>query len=191
MATAVLYTMPDSTRASRVVRELREAGFPNSDLAVPEANDREYGTRVLRCAAVCAAVGCVLGGTVGWVVGLAGMAPPSGDSPAASGAFVPLLIGAFAGAAAGSLTGSVIGLGLRSSRARLYLSRLRKGSVLVSVQSVEPGDTSSVERILARAGGVRVTTVGDVETPDQPAESVVAMPSDRTPPQVVHASVTP
>ena len=164
MGNEILYILPYRIRASSVMRELRRAGFLNCDLSVPIADTRDYGSRVLRSAAVCAVAGGVLGGTLGWVLGLSSLSL-SGAESAGSGTMIPLLIGGSVGAAAGSLVGSLIGLGLPFSRAHLYLNRIQRGSVLVSVHAVKPDETASVERILQRAGGARITTAGGVASP--------------------------
>jgi uncharacterized protein (TIGR02271 family) len=128
--------------AERAIRDLKDAGFPDSQIGVlmrdPDEERRlaeQTGTKAGEVAAAGAVTGGVLGGLVGLLAGVGALVIPGVGPLIAGGALASTLAGAGIGAAAGGLVGALIGLGIPEEEARYYERGLQEGGILVSVEA--------------------------------------------------------
>src|SRR5215203_3305267 len=147
----------DSARAERAVRDLKDAGFTDSEIGIlmqDRAEARKFaedtGTKAGEGAAAGAATGGILGGIVGLLAGVGALVIPGIGPIIAGGALASTLAGAGIGAAAGGLIGALIGMGVPEEDARYYETGLKEGGILVTVEAAmrEP----LARRILLDAG---------------------------------------
>src|SRR5215207_5298812 len=132
----------DSTTAERAIRDLKDAGFTDSQIGVlmqDRAEQRKFaedtGTKAGEGAAAGAATGGILGGVVGLLAGVGALVIPGIGPIIAGGALASALAGAGIGAAAGGLAGALIGLGIPEEEARHYERGFREGGILVTVEA--------------------------------------------------------
>jgi uncharacterized protein (TIGR02271 family) len=147
----------DGARAERAIRDLKDAGFTDSEIGVvmqDRAQERKFaedtGTKAGEGAAAGAVSGGVLGGVVGLLAGVGALVIPGIGPIIAGGALASTLAGAGIGAAAGGLLGALIGMGSPEEEARYYERGFREGGILVTVD----GGIRAVEarQILINAG---------------------------------------
>jgi hypothetical protein len=128
--------------AERAIRDLKDAGFTDSEIGVllrdPDEARRlagETGTRAGEGAAAGAVTGGVLGGLIGLLAGVGALVIPGVGPLIAGGALASTLAGAGVGAATGGLLGALVGLGIPEEEARYYDRWLQEGGILVSVDA--------------------------------------------------------
>lgn len=146
----------DLPTASKVVRELEEAGVSYRDISVV-SNDKEHSHVVpigttddaVSGAGTGTAIGAAVGGGAGLLAGLGLLAIPGFGPLAAVGWFAAMAGGAAAGAAAGGMTGLLVGAGLSDEEAEIYSAGLRQGGTLVALR-VGPEHYDVANSILAR-----------------------------------------
>src|ERR1700745_53985 len=119
MAKTVVCIAKSEAQATRIVNDLRAAGFLNNDISVlfPDKTGtrdfaHEHKTKAPEGAATGAGTGGVLGGALGWLTGIGTLAIPGLGAFIAAGPIMAALGGAAAGAALGGVTGALIGMGM-------------------------------------------------------------------------------
>jgi hypothetical protein len=176
MAQRTIARMYDNYSDAQVaVRELEEAGIPNSDISIvanADAHGRSNagssttgsGEHTGTGGGTGAVLGTVLGGGAGLLAGIGALAIPGVGPVVAAGWLVATLTGAGVGAAALGLIGSLTGAGLSRDEAHVYAEGVKRGGSLVTVRSDE-ANAARVEQILAQRGAVdwqkRRTAYGD------------------------------
>lgn len=106
-----------------------------------------------------------MGGVTGLLMGLAALAIPGIGPVIAAGTLATVLAGSAAGAvvgaAAGAVTGGVVAalvdLGIPEDEANFYAEGVKRGGVLVTVQTDE-ARASTAESILRRSNALEVNT---------------------------------
>lgn len=163
MIKTVVGSFDSFPEASDVARELREAGFLDSDVNVVANNTQRIDTSDTRPAvehdasnaASGAATGAVAGGALGGAAGLAvslmGLAIPGVGPILAAGPIAAALAGAGAGAVAGGLIGGLTELGVPETDAEYYAEAVRRGGALVTVRADE-SRVDEAEAIMRRHG---------------------------------------
>jgi hypothetical protein len=158
--------------AERAVSRLREHGFVDHDLGlvgrragrgaddfagvhvVDEAVDDEIADD----AAGGALGGAAIGGLAGLLVGIGALSIPGVGPALAAGslgaALSSTLAGAGLGAATGGLLGALVGAGVPEEEAHVYAEGVKRGGVLLSVNTRERGD--EVRRLLHEGGAADV-----------------------------------
>lgn len=136
----------DTSTAQSVVRELTGHGFRREDISLV-ANDtsgelgrglpQQEAEGVSGGAATGAGVGAVLGGLGGLLVGLGALAIPGIGPIIAAGPIAAALAGAGIGAVTGGLIGALVDAGIPEEEAHLYDEGVRRGGILVMVNSSE------------------------------------------------------
>jgi hypothetical protein len=171
---SVICLVNDQGAASRIVEELKTAGFSNNDISVllpDKSSTREFahekGTKAPEGAITGAGTGGVLGGVFGWLVGIGTLAIPGLGPFIAAGPIMAALSGAAVGATAGGLVGALIGMGIPEYEAKRYESRLREGRVLLSVHSENSDETRRAKEIFERAGAEDISTTGEESVGDR------------------------
>lgn len=158
------------SEAETAVRELRQAGVPDSALSViarHEGAGGDYGgasTHEVKEKGEGLIKGAVGGAGVGALLGIAALAIPGVGPLAAAGAIastaIPeaVAIGAGAGALTGGLTGLLTKHGVSDEDARYYEGRIHEGGVFVSVDTDDAGvSRETAQDILYRYGGHSAT----------------------------------
>ena len=166
--------------AEVAVSQLRNAGFPNSDVSIllpenvgaPEDGPLagEKSTKAPKAAAAGAGSGAVLGGALGWLAGVGTFIIPGIGPFLAAGPLFATLLGAAIGSALGGFAGALIGFGISEDEAKLYEARMRKGGILVAVQCNTQEQIREAKRI-AKANDAGNITVSD-EKPSDAAANV-------------------
>jgi hypothetical protein len=162
MIKTVVGSFDSISEATGAARDLRAAGFPDSDINVvannaqrPVGKEGEVRTTVVDDSASGAATGIVAGGALGGAAGLAasllGLAIPGIGPILAAGPIAAALAGAGAGAVAGGLIGGLTDLGVPETHAEYYAEAVRRGGALVTVRA-DSTRADEVEGILRRHG---------------------------------------
>jgi hypothetical protein len=147
MIKTVIGSFDSFADASDVARELREAGYLDSDVNVvanniqrdgaAEPTDRSDASDAASGAATGAVAGGALGGAAGLAVSLMGLAIPGIGPILAAGPIAAALAGAGAGAVAGGLIGGLTEMGVPEGEAEYYAEAVRRGGALVTVRADE------------------------------------------------------
>ena len=146
--------------ASAAMRDLREAGFPETDinlLASRTTQDTEPG--IVEDTTSGAATGAIAGGALGGAAGLAaalmGLAIPGVGPILAAGPIAAALAGAGACAVAGGVVGALTDVGITESDAQVYAESVRRGGAVVTVRTDE-SRAAQAEEILDRHDAVDI-----------------------------------
>lgn len=170
MARTVVAIYDDFETADQAVRDLVNNGFPRDNISIIANNSRgeysytnttptdtanesvanETGAGV----GVGAGIGAAIGGIGGLLIGLGALTIPGIGPVLAAGPLAVALstltgagVGAVAGGVTGGLLGALIGLGIPEEEAEYYAEGVRRGGVLVTIQS-EDHDTDKIMNIL-------------------------------------------
>ena len=146
MVKTVVGSFDSYAEASKVARELRNAGFAEADVNVVASDTRRIDTTgttpvsdavddATSGAATGAVAGGALGGAAGLAVSLMGLAIPGVGPILAAGPIAAALAGAGAGAVAGGLIGGLTDLGVPEEDAEYYAEAVRRGGALVTVRA--------------------------------------------------------
>lgn len=148
----------DRANATAAVRDLRDAGFDESQIGVISRHETKRtglendptGTRWEEGTGIGAAAGAATGLGLGVAVA-AGLIPAVGPV-IAGGTLMALLASAGAGAATGTVVGGLIGLGIPEDEAADYQTEVTAGRTLVTVSAGTR--VSEALEILRRNDGV-------------------------------------
>jgi uncharacterized membrane protein len=157
--------------ADRAVSDLNASGFTRSEISVA-ARDSAIRDRLVagetgkeRAVAESAGAGAVggaaVGGLAGLLVGIGALAIPGVGPVIAAGTLATTLgstaVGAGVGAAAGGLIGALVGLGIPEEDASFYAEGVKRGGVLVTVQTSDDRASEALS-IMRRSNAVDVDT---------------------------------
>jgi hypothetical protein len=169
--TAVIGVFANRESAQATVRDLRNAGFEESEIGVlgrhgeEPSLDRATNSKIAEGSVIGAATGAGAGAL--WALGIATIGLPAIGPAVAGGVFMALLASAGGGAAVGTLVGALVGLGVPEEEANWYQSELEAGRYLVTVRS-DAFRRGEIDAIFSRHGGYDRST-----TPLTPARSRV------------------
>jgi uncharacterized protein (TIGR02271 family) len=139
MAKTVIGLFDRMDDARQVVQALIDHGFERDDISLVSRQEGEYvierGEERASGVAVGAGAGAALGGISGLLVGLGALAIPGIGPGVAAGPLVTALAGAGLGATAGGLIGALTDLGVPEEEAHYYAEGVRRGGVLVAVDT--------------------------------------------------------
>jgi hypothetical protein len=165
MGYAVYGLVKDVATATRVVSDLRTAGFTDRDVSVLMSDKKgsesfaiNNQTKAPEGAATGAGTGALLGGGLGWLAGIGALAIPGLGPLIAAGPIMAALGGAAVGGTIGGAAGGLIGLGIPEYEAKVYGERITQGSVLISARSATEEQRDRVLQLFKAAG------VDDVHT---------------------------
>lgn len=163
----------DEAQASRIVGDLKAAGFANHDISalLPDKSAtrdfaHEKGTKAPEGAITGVGAGGVLGGALGWLAGAGALAIPGIGPFVAAGPIMAALSGAAVGAAAGGIVGALVGMGIPEFEAKRYEGKIREGRILIAVHSEDSDQTRRAKDIFDRAGASDIATAGEASVPD-------------------------
>jgi hypothetical protein len=164
----------DEAQASRIVEDLKAAGFVSNDISAllpDKSSTREFAhekaTKAPEGGLTGAGAGGVLGGILGWLVGIGALAIPGLGPFIAAGPIMAALSGAAVGGAAGGVIGTLIGMGIPEYEAKRYESRLREGRILLAVHSENSEQTKLAKEIFERDGAEDISSSGEVRVSDK------------------------
>ncbi len=167
----------DVNQASRIVDNLKSAGFSNNDISVmlpDKGSTREFahekGTKAPEGAVTGAATGGMLGGVLGWLVGIGALAIPGLGPFIAAGPIMAALSGVAAGGLAGGVVGALVGMGVPEYEAKRYESRLREGRILLAVHAENSEEIKRAKEIFERGGAQDIATSGEQRVSDKERE---------------------
>src|SRR5271169_4852700 len=156
------------TSTENAISDLRENGFPRTDVSVllPEnLGTRELATdkatKAPEGAAAGGSSGAVIGGALGWLAGIGALAIPGLGPFIAAGPIMGLLAGAGAGGAVGGVAGALIGMGIPEYEAKRYEGRVKSGGILLSVHCDSSEWVKRGKQILDRTGAEEIGTAGE------------------------------
>jgi uncharacterized protein (TIGR02271 family) len=159
MAKTVIGLFDRMDEARQVVQALIDHGFESDDISLVSRQEGEYvterGDERTSGVAVGAGAGAALGGIGGLLVGLGALAIPGIGPVIAAGPLVTALAGAGLGATAGGIIGALTDLGVPEEEAHYYAEGVRRGGVLVAVDTDDQRADRAAE-IMERAGAIDV-----------------------------------
>jgi hypothetical protein len=153
------------TSAENGISDLRENGFPRTDVSVllPEnLGTRELttdkATKAPEGAAAGGSSGALIGGALGWLVGIGALAIPGLGPFIAAGPIVAALAGVGVGGAVGGVAGALVGFGIPEYEAKRYEGRLQKGGVLLAVHCDTSAEIKLAKEALKRTGAEDISS---------------------------------
>lgn len=163
MTNAVFGFGSSISQASRIVDDLRAAGFAREHISVLFPRDAyaqalvyEEASKAPEGMAAGASAGGLFGGALGWLSGIGALAIPGIGPFIAAGPILAALSGAAVGATVGGITGGVVGLGIPEVEATEMERKIRAGEILVAVHVDTDEDRERATDILNGAGAADV-----------------------------------
>lgn len=165
MTTTVTGLFDNRMDASDAVTELKAAGVPTAEISIVTnkiegqaaqrdvADGTDDNSMVGTGTTDGAAIGGVLGGGAGLLVGLSALTIPGIGPVLGVGWLLTTAIGAVVGASGGGIIGALIGAGVSSDDAKVYVEKIRSGGTLVSVR-VPDQDVLATEAIMIKYKGM-------------------------------------
>ena len=159
MIKTVVGSFDTVSEAASAARDLRAAGFLDSDVSVIANNQQRPADSTVKVTepdkVSGTATGIVAGGALGGAAGLAaslmGLAIPGIGPILAAGPIAAALAGAGAGAVAGGLIGGLTDAGVSETHAEYYAEAVRRGGALVTIRA-DDVRADEAEAILRRHG---------------------------------------
>jgi len=171
---AVFGLARDEEHASRIVQDLKDAGFSSDDISVlmpDKRSTRDFAhskeTKAPEGATTGAITGGAVGGILGWLTGIGALAIPGLGPFIAAGPIMAALSGAAVGGATGGLVGALIGMGIPEYEAKRYESKIKEGRALISVHSENAEEAKRAKGILERDGAEGVASSGESRAPSK------------------------
>ena len=168
MAKAVICIAKTEEQATRIVDDLKAAGFSNNDVSVllpDRAGSRDFAhehhTKAPEGAATGAVAGGVAAGVLGWLVGIGSLAIPGVGPLIAAGPIMAALGGVAAGGAVGGLAGALVGFGIPEYEAKQYEGKIKNGNILISVHTDESRQRKIAKEIFDRDHATDVSSTGE------------------------------
>jgi hypothetical protein len=165
---AVFGLAKDEEHASKIVENLKIAGFSNNDISVLMPDKRttrdfahEKETKAPEGAAAGVVTGGTIGGVLGWLTGIGALAIPGLGPFIAAGPIMAALSGAAVGGAAGGLVGALVGMGIPEYEAKRYEAKVKEGRALISVHTENSDEARRAKDIFERAGAEGVSSTGE------------------------------
>jgi uncharacterized membrane protein len=151
------------SNADKAVQALKDYGVDGNRISVVARDNQttSQDSAAVTGVAAGAATGAATGGLVGLLAGLSALIIPGIGPVIATGTLASALattlgmtaIGAGVGAATGGLLGTLIDLGFPREDAEFYAEGVKRGGILVSVQT-SPEEAEEISEILRGAGAV-------------------------------------
>jgi len=159
MIKTVVGSFDTVSEAASAARDLRAAGFLDSDVSVIANNQQRPADSTVKVTepdkVSGTATGIVAGGALGGAAGLAaslmGLAIPGIGPILAAGPIAAALAGAGAGAVAGGLIGGLTDAGVSETHSEDYAEAVRRGGALVTIRA-DDARADEAEAIIRRHG---------------------------------------
>lgn len=165
--------------AHAAIQDLEKAGVASGKISIvgpagAEKSETEAGDGT----AAGAGVGVLAGGTGGLLAGLGFIAIPGIGPVVAAGWLAAMAAGAVTGGVAGGLVGALAGAGISNDEAEFYAEGVRRGGVLVAVQTNE-ADEVTIRSLLVSNGAVDINARRDAYLPADPEAPAEEFPEQR------------
>ena len=168
MAKAVICIAKSEEQATRIVDDLKAAGFSNNDVSVllpDRAGSRDFAhehhTKAPEGAATGAVAGGVTAGVLGWLVGIGSLAIPGVGPLIAAGPIMAALGGVAAGGAVGGLAGALVGFGIPEYEAKQYEGKIKNGNIMISVHTDDSRQRKIAKEIFDNDHATDVASTGE------------------------------
>jgi len=168
MARAVICIAKSEEQATRIVDDLKAAGFSNNDVSVllpDRAGSRDFAhehhTKAPEGAATGAVAGGVTAGVLGWLVGIGTLAIPGVGPLIAAGPIMAALGGVAAGGAVGGLAGALVGFGIPEYEAKQYEGKIKNGNILISAHADDSRQRKIAKEIFDNDHATDVASTGE------------------------------
>lgn len=172
MSKSVFCLATSEHQASRIVGDLKAAGFVDNDISAlfpDKAGSRDFAhennTKAPEAAVAGASAGGVMGGALGVLAGIGALAIPGIGPFIAAGPIMAALSGVAVGAAVGGLAGGLVGMGIPEFEAKLYEGKIRGGNLLLSVHIKTNEEEKAAKEIFERAGATDIKVGSESATP--------------------------
>lgn len=152
--------------AEQAIRGLQDQGFARDAIGVAVQSTQQAAemggttTAAGESAGAGAVTGTAVGGLLGLLAGLGTITLPGIGAIATAGTLATVLgstaLGAGLGAAAGGLIGALVGLGIPEEDAQVYAEGLKRGGVLVSVQTTDEQQADRAVQVLRQYNAVDI-----------------------------------
>ncbi|MBA3468898.1 MAG: hypothetical protein H0T53_04565 [Herpetosiphonaceae bacterium] len=162
----VLGLFDTRAHAEQAIQGLQNQGFSRDAIGVAvqsaeQASEMGGGTTAAGESAGAGAVtGTAVGGLLGLLAGLGTITLPGVGPIATAGTLATVLgstaLGAGVGAAAGGLIGALVGLGIPEEHAHVYAEGLKRGGILVSVQTADEQQADRAVQVLRQYNAVDI-----------------------------------
>src|SRR5690242_243045 len=163
--TAVFGIYPDQLTAEDAVEALKEAGFRNTDISALFPDNKgtkdfahEKQTKAPEGAVTGGTTGAVIGGALGWLAGIGALAIPGVGPFIAAGPIMAALGGAAVGTATGGIVGALVGMGIPEFEAKRFDTKVRDGSILISVHTESGNQRDAARDIFKRNNADDIST---------------------------------
>lgn len=171
---AVFCLARDEAQASKIVADLKSAGFSNNDISVLLPDKRstrdfahEKQTKAPEGATTGAVSGGAIGGVLGWLTGIGALAIPGLGPFIAAGPIMAALSGVAVGGVTGGVVGALIGMGIPEYEAKRYESMVKEGRALISVHSENADETRRAKEIFERNHAEGIASSGEAHVSER------------------------
>lgn len=165
MKASVYCTARTVEQAEHIVLELKQAGFTSDDISALLPDRRgtrdfahEHNTKAPEGATTGGVVGLGLGAGLGWLAGIGALAIPGVGPFIAAGPIMAALGGAAVGTATGGIVGALVGMGIPEFEAKRFDTKVRDGSILISVHTESGNQRDAARDIFKRNNADDVST---------------------------------
>ena len=152
-------------QAEKIIGELRTAGFDSNDISALLPDKRttkefatEHNTKAPEGATAGGVAGLGIGAGLGWLAGIGALAIPGVGPLIAAGPIMAALSGAAIGGATGGVIGALVGMGIPEIEAKRYETKVKSGSVLISVHTEDFKQIEIAKEIFARNGAEDISS---------------------------------
>lgn len=170
--TAVLCITQTRVQTERIIDQLHSLGFDYSEISVlmPESDSNHdighvKATKAPEGTATGGITGGIAGGVLGLLAGIGALAIPGIGAFLAAGPIMAALSGAALGAATGGIIGGLIGLGIPEIEAKVYEEKLKTGSYLVAVHTLDEEQIAQACQIFTEAGAHDICATDEASVP--------------------------
>jgi hypothetical protein len=168
MAKAVICIAKSEEQATKIVNQLKEAGFSSDDVSLllpdragPRDFAHEQHTKAPEGATTGVVAGSVIAGVLGWLAGIGTLAIPGVGPLVAAGPIMAALSGAAAGGAIGGMAGALVGFGFPEYEAKQYEGKVKNGNILISVHTEDSKERHAAKEIFDEANAEDISYSGE------------------------------
>jgi uncharacterized membrane protein len=165
MGKTVVGLMDSFAEAEGLIDELIDNGFPQEAIgmiareteadSLLAAKREKQSTKEIAGVTKGVEAGAAVGGVAGLVIGIAAFTVPGIGAVVAAGPIAAALAGLSLGAVTGGVYGAIRNLGIPEEEAEYFAEGIRRGSVLVTVET-DDADAERAEEVMYRHGAVDI-----------------------------------
>lgn len=170
MSKTVICIAKTQAHAETIVTRLKDEDISTADISVllPDSSGNrdfafEHNTKAPEGATIGGSAGGLAGGVFGLLAGIGALAIPGVGPFIAAGPIVAALSGAAIGAAIGGIAGALVGMGVPEYEAKQYEGKVKKGNVLISVDTDDNEEAMRIKRIMENEQAEDVSITGETD----------------------------